>query len=199
MLHDAADTFLAGGVVMWPLLAVSGALWFLMAWWWWSLAAIAGTIDRLARRAREAYACGGAAACAAALRASDGELGEALARAVTSHARPSSGDMTAAVGAAEAGIADAGSYVEALVKVAPLLGLLGTVYGMVNTFEVLRGAVGADPRAFADGIRCALVTTQAGLLIALPGLYGHEWLSRRRRRVGAELRRAVYAISRLGC
>ena len=57
-----------------------------------------------------------------------------------------------------------------LAAAAPLLGLLGTVNGMVETFRVI-GIYGmGNAQAMASGIKEALITTQAGLLIAIPGL-----------------------------
>lgn len=54
---------------------------------------------------------------------------------------------------------------------APLLGLLGTVVGMMQSFSIIAGAGGsADPGSLADGIAKALVTTCQGLLVALPAL-----------------------------
>jgi biopolymer transport protein ExbB/TolQ len=66
----------------------------------------------------------------------------------------------------------------ALTAAAPLLGLLGTVLGMVNTFDAV-SAPGIEPgRQIAAGIRQALITTQFGLLIAIPGVFGHARLQR---------------------
>lgn len=57
-----------------------------------------------------------------------------------------------------------------LAAAAPLLGLLGTVNGMVETFRVI-GIYGmGNAQAMASGIKEALITTQAGLLVAIPGL-----------------------------
>lgn len=57
-----------------------------------------------------------------------------------------------------------------IVQIAPLLGLLGTVSGMIMTFESLRFQnVGGAP--FAAGISKALYTTEFGLLVAIPGVY----------------------------
>ena len=58
-----------------------------------------------------------------------------------------------------------------LAAVAPLLGLLGTVLGMVQTFDVLAVFGTGNARALAGGISVALITTQTGLLIAIPGLF----------------------------
>ena len=61
-------------------------------------------------------------------------------------------------------------FMAALVAAAPLLGLLGTVIGMIDTFHAAAmQSVAADPSALANGIGKALVTTQAGLAAAIPG------------------------------
>jgi biopolymer transport protein ExbB len=57
-----------------------------------------------------------------------------------------------------------------LVAVAPLLGLLGTVLGMIETFQVISIFGTGNANAMANGISIALITTEAGLLIAVPGL-----------------------------
>jgi biopolymer transport protein ExbB/TolQ len=55
-----------------------------------------------------------------------------------------------------------------MAKVAPLLGLLGTVTGMVQTFKVITIFGNQNPMLMADGISEALITTQSGLIIAFP-------------------------------
>ncbi|OPL13749.1 MAG: hypothetical protein AVO38_13025 [delta proteobacterium ML8_D] len=57
-----------------------------------------------------------------------------------------------------------------LAGIAPLLGLLGTVGGMITTFDVISGFGTGNARALASGISEALVTTQTGLVVAVPGL-----------------------------
>lgn len=59
-------------------------------------------------------------------------------------------------------------------SVAPLLGLLGTVTGIIQTFAVIEHAGQADPSQMAGGISQALVTTAAGLIIAIPILLAHR-------------------------
>ena len=60
-------------------------------------------------------------------------------------------------------------FMAALVAAAPLLGLLGTVIGMMDTFHATANAAVTDASALASGIGKALVTTQAGLAAAIPG------------------------------
>lgn len=56
-----------------------------------------------------------------------------------------------------------------LVTIAPLMGLLGTVIGMLTTFRGLAASSGQAVDLVAEGIRVALITTQTGLMIAIPG------------------------------
>lgn len=66
-----------------------------------------------------------------------------------------------------------------LSAVAPLLGLLGTVTGMIVTFQAITQSGGGDSRLMADGISQALVTTVEGLVVAIPLLFLHSLISSR--------------------
>lgn len=70
------------------------------------------------------------------------------------------------------------SLLGAMAAVAPLLGLLGTVSGMIRTFETISSAGTGNPRLLSGGISEALITTQFGLAVAIPLLLAHAWLSR---------------------
>lgn len=71
------------------------------------------------------------------------------------------------------------ALIAVLSGVAPLLGLLGTVVGMMSTFEVITVFGTGNARAMAGGISVALITTQTGLLVSIPGLYMSGFLNRR--------------------
>ncbi len=71
------------------------------------------------------------------------------------------------------------SAINILAGVAPLLGLLGTVIGMIVTFDVITQFGTGNVRALAGGISEALITTQTGLLVSIPGLYMSGFLSQR--------------------
>jgi len=60
--------------------------------------------------------------------------------------------------------------------VAPLLGLLGTVTGMIVAFDSIAASGTGDPRVVSGGISQALITTAAGLIIAIPTSVMHRWL-----------------------
>jgi biopolymer transport protein ExbB len=74
--------------------------------------------------------------------------------------------------------------------VAPIVGLLGTVIGMIESFHVIAYAGGmGDPALLAGGISKALVNTAAGLAVALPALGMHHFFKNRLVAVGLELER----------
>lgn len=74
--------------------------------------------------------------------------------------------------------------VRGLVTVAPLLGLLGTVSGMIETFDALADmALFTQSGGVAGGVSQALLTTQVGLTVAVPGLLLGRALDRRERRI----------------
>ena len=66
-----------------------------------------------------------------------------------------------------------------IAAVSPLLGLLGTVTGMIETFQVITLFGAGDPRLMSGGISQALITTQLGLAVAIPLLLLHSFLQGR--------------------
>lgn len=63
-----------------------------------------------------------------------------------------------------------------IAAVSPLMGLLGTVFGMIDMFSALKTHGVGDPAALSGGIAEALITTAAGLTIAIPTLYFYRFL-----------------------
>jgi biopolymer transport protein ExbB len=77
------------------------------------------------------------------------------------------------------------STVVVLGAIAPLLGLLGTITGMITTFDAVSTFGLGNARAMAEGISEAMITTRTGLVIAIPGLLVAHFIRRkltRRRR-----------------
>lgn len=72
-----------------------------------------------------------------------------------------------------------GSAILVFAAVAPLLGLLGTVTGMISTFDVITEFGTGDPRMLSGGISEALITTKLGLVVAIPALLGGTLLNGR--------------------
>jgi hypothetical protein len=70
---------------------------------------------------------------------------------------------------------------------APLLGLLGTVTGIIRTFKMITLFGSGDVKSLSGGISEALITTEFGLIVAIPALLIHAFLSRKARGVTAQM------------
>ncbi len=82
------------------------------------------------------------------------------------------GEIVNSLSAFETGL----NTVKIIASIAPLLGLLGTVIGILSAFEVIAQRGLSDPSLFAGGISMALITTVGGLIVAIPHLIGHNYL-----------------------
>jgi biopolymer transport protein ExbB len=80
--------------------------------------------------------------------------------------------------------------------VAPLFGLLGTVTGMITTFDVITLFGTGNAKAMAGGISEALVTTQSGLVVAIPGFFMSALLFRRSHAAKNRLEEAAIILKR---
>jgi len=92
------------------------------------------------------------------------------------------------------GIERGQSIIKLLASVAPLLGLLGTVVGMIATFQSITLFGTSDPKLMAGGISQALMTTVLGLVVAIPLLFGHTYLATRSRRITQLLQEKSLAL-----
>jgi biopolymer transport protein ExbB len=72
---------------------------------------------------------------------------------------------------------------ETVAAVSPLLGLLGTVLGMIRVFTTISAAGLGNPETLSGGISEAMVTTAAGLIIGIPALVAYNWLTGRADRI----------------
>ncbi|SEL57698.1 biopolymer transport protein ExbB [Atopomonas hussainii] len=113
---------------------------------------------------------------------SDSPLGEILAAGLANSKHGREIMKECIEEAAQRVIHDLEKYLNALgtiAAVAPLLGLLGTVLGMIEIFSAFTGAGMANAPILASGISKALITTAAGLMVAIPALFFHRYLQRR--------------------
>ncbi|WP_180163950.1 MotA/TolQ/ExbB proton channel family protein [Acinetobacter sp. YH12049] len=79
------------------------------------------------------------------------------------------------------------NFLGTLSAVAPLLGLLGTVIGIIEAFLMIDIGTNSDPVLMMPGISKALITTAAGMLIAVPALFAHRYFQRLVQEYVAEL------------
>ncbi len=173
-----------GGVMMLPIIAVS------LAMWWFILL----KFQELAAAERREMAVVAAVSLAAAAREPE-TAGTPLRRVVAGFvSRRAAGDrrvnaalLASLVERERERLAAGLDYIYVLATVAPLLGLLGTVGGMIGTFDAIAVFGTGNARAMAGGISRALITTQSGLFVSLPGLFMASLLQRRLGRVAARL------------
>ena len=88
-----------------------------------------------------------------------------------------------------------GSAILVIASVSPLLGLLGTVTGMISTFDVITEFGTGDPKLLSGGISIALVTTKLGLIIAIPALLVGSLLSAWARNIKRDMEHAALRVT----
>lgn len=90
-----------------------------------------------------------------------------------------------------AGVEGGLNTIKIIATISPLLGLLGTVVGILIAFQVISQTGLSDPSDFAQGISLALITTVGGLIVAIPHFIGHTYLIGALDRLEARLEKAV--------
>ncbi|HLF32504.1 MAG TPA: MotA/TolQ/ExbB proton channel family protein [Xanthomonadales bacterium] len=90
-----------------------------------------------------------------------------------------------------------GAFIIVIAAVAPLLGLLGTVTGMIATFDIITEFGTGDPKLLSSGISIALVTTEVGLAVAIPALIFGNLLSGWAESIKDEMEKAALHVMNL--
>lgn len=85
------------------------------------------------------------------------------------------------------------TVLDTMITAAPLLGILGTVIGIIHSFDMLGGATIEDPQAVTSGIAQALLTTAAGLVIAIFTLFPYNYFYSKVEKAGIRIEK--YATS----
>lgn len=182
LLYRAWDFILAGGPVMWPLLAAS--------LWLWSLVLL--KVFWLAWAKREPNDLAGARQYLLSddLRPVQGPLSAALVH----FKAMGTGNQKSDIKLWEVAVRHQSPYIwrhissiTVLASVPPLLGLLGTINGMIETFSAIQLYGTGNAQAMAAGISEALITTQTGLLLAIPGIFIAHTLRRQAQKIQQRL------------
>ena len=163
--------FERGGPVMWPLLALSILGVTVIFWRWWALRQATSGIVAFMKDLREKLISKDVAGAIAVCERHRGPVASIVKAGLLRHARRRDEIELALQDASAHELAnlERGLPILATVAmVAPLLGFLGTVTGMINSFEALASVGLNNPAAVASGISEALITTAAGLAIAIP-------------------------------
>jgi biopolymer transport protein ExbB len=82
-----------------------------------------------------------------------------------------------------------------IASISPLLGLLGTVTGIIKAFNAINAGGMGDPRMLSGGISEALITTAAGLLVAIPALIAYRYLRGRVDRIVIEMEKRTIELA----
>lgn len=86
------------------------------------------------------------------------------------------------------------SSISVMATTAPLIGLLGTVMGMIQLFQVITMHGTSDPKLLAGGISVALITTEAGLIVAIPLQFLHTFMANRADAIRIRMEKAGLAV-----
>lgn len=199
-LAETEETFVEhvkkGGYVMIPILGMA-ALALLIAIYKWSVMAFVGrpsrrAVDQLLQTVAEGEESE-ARAQAASLK---GPMGRMLQAGVAQLGQPKAlieEVMYERTLTARMHLQRALPFIAICAASAPLLGLLGTVSGIINTFKQMMIDGGADAASVSGGISEALITTKFGLIVAIPSLLLHAFLSRKARGVIGQME--IVAVS----
>lgn len=184
MIELVIETFQAGGVVLGIIILVSIASWTLVVKKWIELNAAAHSLSVDSRKVKPSGVS---------------RIIEPVALLFASsrirQAREMDKVLEPILDATAVSLERSLNMVAVLAAILPLLGLLGTVLGMVGTFNVITLHGTGEPKLMAHGIRQALVTTEAGLLAALPILLVHQVLRARAARIEGELRIMAHRLA----
>ena len=183
-----------GGPTLWLIAGLSVVMLALILWKVWRLARMGAWSGAATKRAVALWAKGDRDGALNAL-AGRASLRARLALvAISARCDPKLSDSTAreeTARHAKADLAEARSGLRALElisTIAPLLGLLGTVLGMIAAFQALQEAGSrADPAALAGGIWEALLTTAAGMAVAIPASMALVWFESITARLQADM------------
>lgn len=193
-MTDLPDMLANGGAVLWMIAVLSVLTLALILWKVWRLSLLGAFSG--GQRTAEAIA---------AWQSGNADAGQGLADRPTLRARLARAAMRARRDAALTDIAAREETARAarallaevriglraldlIVTIAPLLGLLGTVVGMIAAFQALQTAgVRADPATLAGGIWQALLTTAAGMGVAIPASMALTWFDSVAERVQAAM------------
>ena len=175
------EFFKNGGILMYPIVTLF-ALGLLVALWRFVWLMVVGFGGLSARRAIAALKKGNVDEARSLSVKAHGEVGKVL-RAVLSknyEGREGAEKALEELFSAEVPKLESGlTWISVFAATAPLLGLLGTVMGMIELFDVITMHGTSDPKLLAGGISIALVTTEAGLIVAIPLQLIHTFLTNR--------------------
>lgn len=188
--------FKDGGIIMYPIVALF-AIGLLIALWRFVWLMVRGFGGIANRRVLKALKAGDIDTARSLATKTHGEVGKVLRTVLSKNYAGREGAekaleelFSADVPKLESGL----TWISVIAATAPLLGLLGTVMGMIELFDVITMHGTSDPKLLAGGISIALVTTEAGLIVAIPLQLIHTFLVNRADAVRSRMESAGLAV-----
>jgi biopolymer transport protein ExbB len=186
--HEMWTLLLHGGWVMVAIFLVGQLGWFLICERWWHYRQMHGHAERFWKR-HGSYRDASLAQSVIRDPVAAGLLGQMIQSLVAAKDNGREGMVTQARELLAYQVPKLNRHLNTLAVLAgtaPLLGLAGTVVGIMQTFRAITLYGAGDPSLLAGGIAQALMVTEAGLVVAFPLLLGHNYLQNRADHIEAE-------------
>lgn len=200
-IEDTKETlvehFLAGGAVMWPILVLALAALLVALWKWYELSRVRNYSDDSVRTLLSAVARHDRQAASEAAAVIGGPAGEMLSAGIDHIKEPRElveEVMYEKILAVRLKLNRFIPFIAISASSAPLLGLLGTVTGIMTTFKLITVFGSGDVKMLSSGISEALITTEYGLMVAIPSLLLHAFLSRKSRSILDQMEKSAIAF-----
>jgi biopolymer transport protein ExbB len=186
-----------GGAVMIPIFAMASVALLVALFKWLSMAFVRKPTIKQSRALNAALSAGDAAAARSAVHNMRGPVGRMLGVGVENIGQPRDlieEVMYENVLTARFRLNRMLPFIAICAASAPLLGLLGTVTGIIKTFELINIYGSGDVKTLSGGISEALITTKYGLIVAIPSLLLHAFLSRKARGIVGQMETAAVSF-----
>ncbi len=186
-----------GGPVMIPILGLAAAAMLVALFKWVELARLRMPSDKRIQELVESVAAHDDEKAATQAAAMGGPTGEMLSTGVAHIQEPPAlieEVMYEKILTAKLKLQRFLPFIAISASSAPLLGLLGTVTGIINTFKLITVFGSGDVKTLSGGISEALITTEFGLIVAIPSLLLHAFLSRKARGMIARMEKAAIML-----
>ena len=175
-----------GGPVMWPIFILAGAALLVSLFKWITMVFVRMPSNARVRAVLAAVAAGERAKAASLAEKLPGPMGRMLRAGTASLGSPREiveEQMYEVMHRTQLKLQAFLPFVAISAAAAPLLGLLGTVTGIMNTFSLITIYGTGDVKTLSSGISEALITTEYGLIVAIPSLLLHAYLSSKSRKI----------------
>lgn len=174
------ELFLAGGWLMWPLLALGGVTIFIFAERFWAIKKASAVDMNFMNRIRDHIYEGKITAAIQLCRATDTPIAHMIEKGIERIGRPLNDVHTSIENVANLEVSKLENGLPFLATIAggaPMIGFLGTVIGMVQAFMNMAQAGGTvDMSILASGMYVAMITTVGGLIVGIPAYFGYNYL-----------------------